>query len=242
MAPIGKCGQKIVQYFKAMLPAAIFLDISFPVDIQTSIRRQLRVLETLLIADSNVNTDFSGLSISLCVIFEARIIAASVGNCRSIVAIQDTNDSLVPIQLTNDHLPDVEAECKRILSKGGRIFPVVYDAGQRGKNRVWLSHVDLPGLAITRSIGDTIATTVGVISNPEFTIHNIENASRYLIVATDGIWNMMTNKELIDILSSMTNVSQAANAIVSESYTRWLHREQVADDITICVVKFTRER
>ena len=238
MTLVGRSGHKIVQYFKAMLPTAIFLDISFPVDIETSIRRQLSVIESLLIADRNISTDSSGLSISLCIIFEGCIFSANIGNCRSIIARQNSSSSLVPVQLTNDHVPNVEAECTRILSKGGRIFPVVYDSGQRGKHRVWLSHIDLPGLTITRSIGDTIATTVGVISNPEFTIHHIENATRYLIVATDGIWDMMTNKEIIDILSSMMNLPQAANIIVSESYTRWLDREQVADDIALCIVKF----
>lgn len=41
------------------------------------------------------------------------------------------------------------------------MFAVEYDDGLTGPPRVWLPDVDLPGLAMSRSIGDRIAHTVG---------------------------------------------------------------------------------
>jgi hypothetical protein len=35
-----------------------------------------------------------------------------------------------------------------------------------GPYRVWLQLDDIPGIAMSRSIGDFVASTVGVISNP----------------------------------------------------------------------------
>ena len=35
-----------------------------------------------------------------------------------------------------------------------------------GPNRVWLKYEDVPGIAMSRSIGDFVAGTVGVISEP----------------------------------------------------------------------------
>ena len=36
-----------------------------------------------------------------------------------------------------------------------------------GPLRVWLHETDIPGLAMTRSLGDGVAATVGVICEPE---------------------------------------------------------------------------
>lgn len=51
---------------------------------------------------------------------------------------------------------------------GGRIFPYQDEDGQPvGPSRVWLQHQNIPGLAMTRSFGDYVASTVGVIDEPE---------------------------------------------------------------------------
>lgn len=36
-----------------------------------------------------------------------------------------------------------------------------------GPARVWLKNQDIPGLAMSRSIGDSVAGSVGVIADPE---------------------------------------------------------------------------
>jgi hypothetical protein len=38
-----------------------------------------------------------------------------------------------------------------------------------GPKRVWLKHKQVPGLAMTRSLGDLVAKSVGVTYEPEIT-------------------------------------------------------------------------
>ena len=48
---------------------------------------------------------------------------------------------------------------------GGRIFPYLDENGeQMGPYRIWIQDKNIPGLAMTRSFGDYVASTVGVIS------------------------------------------------------------------------------
>ena len=50
---------------------------------------------------------------------------------------------------------------------GGRVFPYKDEDGeQMGPFRIWLKDQNIPGLAMTRSFGDYIASTVGVIDEP----------------------------------------------------------------------------
>ena len=40
-----------------------------------------------------------------------------------------------------------------------------------GPYRIWIQDKNIPGLAMTRSFGDYVASTVGVISEPEVTCY-----------------------------------------------------------------------
>lgn len=42
------------------------------------------------------------------------------------------------------------------------MFAVRYDDGIDGPPRVWLGHMDVPGLAMSRSLGDMVAHDAGV--------------------------------------------------------------------------------
>ncbi len=69
--------------------------------------------------------------------------------------------------LSNDHKGEDIQEKRRIEISGGRVDQYKEQDGTRnGPMRVWLKYDDIPGLAMTRSIGDTIATKIGVISEP----------------------------------------------------------------------------
>lgn len=53
---------------------------------------------------------------------------------------------------------------------GGRVFPYYDEEGQQwGPYRIWIQQKNVPGLAMTRSFGDYVAATVGVISQPQVT-------------------------------------------------------------------------
>ncbi len=73
-----------------------------------------------------------------------------------------------PFQLSVDHKPHDYNERLRIERQRGEVKQVVSsrDGRATGVYRVWLKDKDFPGLAMSRSIGDKLAHTVGVIAVP----------------------------------------------------------------------------
>ena len=85
---------------------------------------------------------------------------------------------------------------RRIVNRGGRVFSVTYEDGVDGPPRVWLGHMDIPGLAMSRSLGDTVAHTAGVISEPENHVVDLTPNDKVLVWASDGLWEFMSNQEV----------------------------------------------
>lgn len=64
---------------------------------------------------------------------------------------------------------------------------------------MWAKNRNLPGLAMSRSIGDGIGTEFGVINTPIFT-HFSLSADSFIVMASDGVWNVIDNQEAVDFV------------------------------------------
>ena len=96
--------------------------------------------------------------------------------------------------------------------------------------------MDIPGLAMSRSLGDVVAHSAGVTSEPEFTEFDLNPAKdKFLVVATDGLWEFVENQETVDMVEGQQVPADAVEFLVTEAATRWMHEEQVIDDTTIIV-------
>ena len=84
-----------------------------------------------------------------------------------------------------------------------------YEDGISGPARVWLSDMDIPGLAMSRSIGDTVAHSAGVISEPERIQYALHAADKMIIVASDGLWEFMTSQQVGTVYSQVRTRSRA---------------------------------
>ena len=62
-----------------------------------------------------------------------------------------------------------------------------------GPARVWHLNEDIPGLAMSRSFGDLAAAEVGVTAIPEITEMNLLEADKFMILASDGVWEFISN-------------------------------------------------
>ena len=71
---------------------------------------------------------------------------------------------------------------------------VVEDGSFVGPARVWMKGDNIPGLAMSRSAGDLIASQVGVSSQPDVTIHDLTPIDKFLILASDGLWEFLPNQ------------------------------------------------
>ena len=53
--------------------------------------------------------------------------------------------------------------------------------------------MDSPGLAMSRSIGDFFAHTLGCICEPEIFTKQIDGQFNIIVLATDGVWEVLSN-------------------------------------------------
>lgn len=70
------------------------------------------------------------------------------------------------IQISKDHKPNNEQEKARIEKNGGRVEKYIDKGMKIGPYRVWKKGETYPGLAMSRSIGDLVASKIGVICIP----------------------------------------------------------------------------
>lgn len=80
-----------------------------------------------------------------------------------------------------------------------------YQASIQNNNlfhRVWHPTMDFPGTAFSRSIGDSLAEELGVIADPEMVTRELERGDEMIILASDGVFEFLTNQSVIDICAS----------------------------------------
>ena len=109
-----------------------------------------------------------------------------------------------------------------------------------GPARVWHLHEDIPGLAMSRSFGDQAAAEVGVNAIPEITEMNLIEADKFLILASDGVWEFISNDQAVNIVMphyQNNSAEKAAEALIREAMKRWQEEDTSIDDIT-CIIIF----
>jgi serine/threonine protein phosphatase PrpC len=143
--------------------------------------------------------------------------------------------------LSRDHKPTESDEAKRIESHNGRIDAFKDTNGEKiGPLRVWLKEEDIPGLAMTRSFGDSTGAEAGVICVPEIKEFALKENDKFVIVGSDGIWEFISNDEAAAIVYPFylkNSAEGAADALVKEAQYRWKQEEDIIDDIT-CIIAF----
>lgn len=109
---------------------------------------------------------------------------------------------IMPVQLTKDQKPEDPEELSRIISKGGRVQRLTDEKGKKiGPYRVWEMNSNSPGLAMSRSIGDSIGSSIGIIATPVCTKHKVHPYGDFFIVAgSDGIWDAMDNQDVVNFV------------------------------------------
>ena len=100
--------------------------------------------------------------------------------------------------------------------------------------------LNFPGLAMSRAFGDLVASYVGVSAYPEIKETKLNENDAYIVIASDGVWEFLENKEVAEIIYEYYikgNAEKAAEEVVREAYKRWRKNEVIIDDIT-CIVLF----
>ncbi len=211
--------------------------------------------------DPSLDDSLSGTT-AISVFFHGRrnrITVCNVGDSRAIVGKQDGR-ALKALPLSRDQTPYRKDERARIKAKGARILSLDQLEGLEPINeqddssneedlelgeeldeggdppRVWSPNGDYPGTAFTRSLGDSMAEDLGVFAEPEMLTRDLKPEDRLIVVASDGIYEFLTNQSVVDICAKFTDPLEACRAVVAESYELWLQYELRTDDITIIVI------
>ena len=128
---------------------------------------------------------------------------------------------------------------KKNSKKWGRVEPFKDEDGNYiGPKRVWLKDENAPGLAMSRSFGDVVAHSVGVISEPEITEYSFLYEDKFIILASDGIWEYISSDECVNLVKDFyikKDIMGSLNYLYKEASKRWILEEEIIDDITIII-------
>lgn len=143
--------------------------------------------------------------------------------------------------LSRDHKPDDPTERQHIEANNGRVDCYKDSFGKQiGPMRVWLKNEDLPGLAMSRSFGDSTAARVGVNAVPEVKTFTLTSEDKIVVLASDGVWEFLSNHQVAKVVFpyfAQKNAEAAAEHLVRTAYKAWKREESVVDDIT-CIIVF----
>ncbi|KAL1341467.1 hypothetical protein HN51_027938 [Arachis hypogaea] len=182
-----------------------------------------------------IDSFFSGTTALSIVRQGELIVIANVGDSRAVLATTSDHGSLVPIQLTVDFKPNLPQEAARILERQGRVFCL---EDEPGVHRVWLPDEESPGLAMSRALGDYSVKEYGLISVPEVTQWNVTTRDQFVVLATDGVWDVISNEEAVEIVSSTAERGKSAKRLVECAKRSWKRKRGgiAMDDISaICL-------
>ena len=187
--------------------------------------------------ESGFDCRYSGTTAVVCLLKGDSLITAWTGDSRAVLAYEGEHGEMVATPLSDDHKPDHPDEKKRIIKAGGRVQSMQDDGEDVGPARVWQKDRMSPGLAMSRSIGDTVAHSVGVIAVPDVKTITVKSGDRFFIVASDGIWEFITNLEASQIVDESDSFQEGCNSLLMEAHRRWITMENSSDDISLLVVQ-----
>jgi len=164
-----------------------------------------------------------------------RLVVPNLGDSRAVICRGGQ-----AVAASDDHKPTRIDEKKRIERAGGLVLQV------RGCWRVAAStnpnsmskaaRREYQGLAMTRSFGDLYfkQPTMLSIAEPEIQIIPLTDKDLFVVLATDGIYDVLPNQEVVDLaLRHWDNPEEAAKNIIRTAYKRGGE-----DNLTVLVVQF----
>ena len=191
--------------------------------------------------ENKIDCTLSGSTCVSLIYTPKKVFCINIGDSRCIIGKYD-GKNWKSKSLSTDHKPELKKEKQRILKNGGEIRKSRNEDGEFiGPDRVWVKDTNMPGLAMTRSFGDEIAHQIGVICDPEIIEYEFKEEDKFIIIASDGIWQFISSQECVDIVKDFyvnENYKGVTKHLYKESCKRWLNEDDSIDDITLIIVFF----
>ena len=184
----------------------------------------------------------SGSTICTLILKSNILTCINVGDSRAILISKNKNGTWNYSQLTKDHKPTEKEEKSRIENKGGLIHKIInYDDENKeiGPYRVWFKDDSKgPGLSMSRSFGDFLSKEIGVCCEPDIFRYELKEDDKFIVVASDGVWEFMSNELVMNTIINCSNAEDASQSIVKEAVKKWKeYSKKNVDDISCVVVE-----
>ncbi|CAO1427595.1 unnamed protein product [Diamesa tonsa] len=212
----------------------------------------------------------AGTTASIAFIRRGKIYIGHCGDSGIVLGKEnsDGRNGWVSQALTVDHKPESEEELSRITSVGGKVINkggvhrVVWNRakyGHKGPIRRSTPIDEIPFLAVARSLGDLWSYNPRndefvVSPEPDVSVVKIDSDTfKCLIFGTDGLWNMMSSADSVDIVRSAEMLNDAnindgntnewknpSRCLVDEALDRWQSSRMRADNTSVVTIMLDR--
>ena len=196
--------------------------------------------------DEDLNTSItydisqSGTTSVMLFLLNDQLICSNIGDSQCFIFNCDSEDLWTFEALSFPHLASDEKEQKRILEQGGEIHPYYEQNGIfEGPDRIYAKNKVYPGLVMSRTFGDLEAKKIGVISEPDIIIKKIDSNAKYIVLGSDGLWDVVKPYDVIRIVRPFFNkgdIEGACQTLMKKAKQQWNKGEDERDDITFIVV------
>ncbi|XP_062148034.1 protein phosphatase 2C and cyclic nucleotide-binding/kinase domain-containing protein [Alnus glutinosa] len=245
----GEFGAQCSQFVKRKLCENLLRHSKFHVDAVEACHGAFLTTNSQLHVD-NLDDSMSGTTAITVLVRGRTIYVANSGDSRAVIAERRGKD-IVAVDLSIDQTPFRVDELERVKLCGARVLTLDQIEGLKNPDvqcwgteesddgdppRLWVPNGMYPGTAFTRSIGDSIAETVGVVANPEIVVLELTANHPFFVLASDGVFEFLSSQTVVDMVAKFKDARDACAAIVAESYRLWLQYETRTDDITVIVV------
>ncbi len=181
----------------------------------------------------------SGSTAVTVMVLGKTLMCANVGDSRAVLGSFRFPKGWTATPLSRDHKPTETDERRRILSYKGVVERCRDVLGAPiGPARVWNRTRTGPGLAMSRSMGDRAATSVGVTCEPEILETQLGKEDRVVILGSDGLWEFMANERAVEIVAphwEKRDAEGASEALIDAAVKLWKRQDRGIDDITAVV-------
>lgn len=210
----GHLSHVIPDYLRSHLFDNILKEPDFWTQPKNAMRRAYCMTDTTILEKAGDLGKGGSTAVTAILINCQKLVVANVGDSRAVICKNG-----VAKQLSVDHEPSMERE--EIENRGGFVSNFPGD----------VARVD-GQLAVARAFGDK-SLKDHLSSEPDFAMEMIDDDTDCIILASDGLWKVMSNQEAVDAIKNIKDALSAAKRLTEEALNR-----KSSDDISCVVVKF----
>lgn len=206
----GHGGVKVAQYAGGHLHTKIVQHPDYVKGNYEQVMKESFIsLDDDMMNDEDMKDELAGTTAICVLVKDGKIFCANCGDSRGVMSIRGEAQAL-----SHDHKPSNEAESKRIVAAGG-----------------WVEFNRVNGnLALSRALGDFVfkrndkktAEEQIVTALPDVTVNDLTEDVEFMVLACDGIWDVLTNQEVIDFIRVRMAMRMEPEYICEELMTRCL--------------------